>query len=186
MSQRAARETAERPTEEIPDEGLQGRALTTVFVALMLGMFLAALDQTIVATALPTIVGELGGLDHLSWVVTAYLLASTVSFQRGARCPGSGLAGVALLAAFIWQESRADRPIFPLALFRSGTFRLAGVMASRSGMAIFKGRSSTCPSSCSSSPARSPRSQAYGSSLSWADSSSERSDRAARAPLRPF
>jgi EmrB/QacA subfamily drug resistance transporter len=64
---------------EIPDDGLQGRALTTVFVALMLGMFLAALDQTIVSTALPTIVGELGGLDHLSWVVTAYLLASTVS-----------------------------------------------------------------------------------------------------------
>jgi EmrB/QacA subfamily drug resistance transporter len=45
--------------------------------ALMLGMFLAALDQTIVATALPTIVSELGGMDHLSWVVTAYLLAST-------------------------------------------------------------------------------------------------------------
>jgi EmrB/QacA subfamily drug resistance transporter len=63
----------------VPEEGLSGRALTTVFVALMLGMFLAALDQTIVSTALPTIVGELGGLDHLSWVVTAYLLASTVS-----------------------------------------------------------------------------------------------------------
>jgi EmrB/QacA subfamily drug resistance transporter len=45
----------------------------------MLGMLLAALDQTIVATALPTIVGELGGLNHLSWVVTAYLLAQTVS-----------------------------------------------------------------------------------------------------------
>ena len=45
----------------------------------MLGMLLAALDQTIVATALPTIVGDLGGLDHLSWVVTAYLLASTAS-----------------------------------------------------------------------------------------------------------
>ncbi|HAX81041.1 MAG TPA: MFS transporter [Actinobacteria bacterium] len=45
----------------------------------MLGMFLAALDQTIVSTALPTIVGELGGLDHLSWVVTAYLLTSTAS-----------------------------------------------------------------------------------------------------------
>ena len=53
--------------------------IRTIFAALMLGMFLAALDQTIVATALPTIVGDLGGLDHLSWVVTAYLLASTVS-----------------------------------------------------------------------------------------------------------
>jgi EmrB/QacA subfamily drug resistance transporter len=60
-------------------EPLKGRALWTVFGALMLGMFLAALDQTIVSTALPTIVGELGGLDHLSWVVTSYLLASTVS-----------------------------------------------------------------------------------------------------------
>ena len=56
-----------------------GRALATVFGALMLGMFLAALDQTIVSTALPTIVGELGGVDHLSWVVTSYLLASTAS-----------------------------------------------------------------------------------------------------------
>src|SRR5207248_8221411 len=58
---------------------LTGRALWTVFGALMLGMFLAALDQTIVSTALPTIVGDLGGLNHLSWVVTSYLLASTVS-----------------------------------------------------------------------------------------------------------
>jgi len=58
---------------------LEGRALRTVFAALMLGMFLAALDQTIVSTALPTIVGDLGGLNHLSWVVTSYLLAATVS-----------------------------------------------------------------------------------------------------------
>ena len=61
------------------DAPLTGRQLRTVFAALMLGMFLAALDQTIVSTALPTIVGDLGGLNHLSWVVTAYLLASTVS-----------------------------------------------------------------------------------------------------------
>jgi EmrB/QacA subfamily drug resistance transporter len=46
--------------------------------ALLLVMLLAALDQTIVSTALPTIVGELGGLNHISWVVTAYLLAVTV------------------------------------------------------------------------------------------------------------
>ena len=50
-----------------------------IFGALILVFLLASLDQTIVSTALPTIVGELGGLQHLSWVVTAYLLASTVS-----------------------------------------------------------------------------------------------------------
>ncbi|PJI86728.1 MFS transporter [Luteimicrobium subarcticum] len=55
------------------------RSVWVVFGALMLAMFLAALDQTIVSTALPTIVGDLGGLDHLSWVVTAYMLASTAS-----------------------------------------------------------------------------------------------------------
>ena len=55
------------------------RRILLVMSALMLGMLLAALDQTIVSTALPTIVGDLGGASHLSWVVTAYLLASTVS-----------------------------------------------------------------------------------------------------------
>src|SRR3954453_3662751 len=50
-----------------------------VFGGLMLAMVLASLDQTIVSTALPTIVGELGGFTELSWVVTAYLLTSTVS-----------------------------------------------------------------------------------------------------------
>jgi EmrB/QacA subfamily drug resistance transporter len=58
---------------------LTSRQLGLVFAGLMSGVLLAALDQTIVATALPTIVGDLGGLTHLSWVVTAYLLASTTS-----------------------------------------------------------------------------------------------------------
>lgn len=58
---------------------LSHRQVLTVFSGLLLGMFLAALDQTIVSTALPTIVGDLGGLNHLSWVVTAYLLTSTAS-----------------------------------------------------------------------------------------------------------
>src|SRR3954454_18693858 len=49
-----------------------------VIGALLLVMLLASLDQTIVSTALPTIVGELGGLDHISWVVTSYLLAVTI------------------------------------------------------------------------------------------------------------
>ena len=55
------------------------RQIMVILGGLMLGMLLAALDQTIVATALPTIVGDLGGLNHLSWVVTSYLVASTVT-----------------------------------------------------------------------------------------------------------
>ncbi len=65
---------AEQKTEAIP---VTGRTRLLIIGALMLGMLLAALDQTIVATALPTIAGDLGGLSHLSWIVTAYLLAST-------------------------------------------------------------------------------------------------------------
>jgi EmrB/QacA subfamily drug resistance transporter len=55
-----------------------GRELIATFSALVLVLLLASLDQTIVATALPIIVGEIGGLSHLSWIVTAYLLSSTV------------------------------------------------------------------------------------------------------------
>ncbi|MFJ3443906.1 DHA2 family efflux MFS transporter permease subunit [Streptomyces sp. NPDC086081] len=59
-------------------EQVPGSVLVSIG-ALLLGMLLAALDQTIVSTALPTIVSDLGGLDHLSWVVTAYLLAATAA-----------------------------------------------------------------------------------------------------------
>ncbi len=59
--------------------GEEHRRILVVLGALMLGMFLAALDQTIVATALPTIAGDLHGLNHLYWVVTAYLLTTTIS-----------------------------------------------------------------------------------------------------------
>jgi EmrB/QacA subfamily drug resistance transporter len=62
-----------------PAGSLPRRQVLIIFSGLMLGLFLAAIDQTIVATALPTIVGDLGGLSHLAWVVTAYLLAETVS-----------------------------------------------------------------------------------------------------------
>ncbi len=69
-------------SDDAPTAGPQtvsGRRLWLIIGALMTGMLLAALDQTIVSTALPTIVGDLGGASHLSWVVTAYLLASTAS-----------------------------------------------------------------------------------------------------------
>ncbi|MEV7790498.1 MDR family MFS transporter [Streptomyces sp. NPDC087512] len=64
-----------RPGER---EQVSGGVLVSIG-ALLLGMLLAALDQTIVSTALPTIVSDLGGLEHLSWVVTAYLLAATAA-----------------------------------------------------------------------------------------------------------
>ncbi|WP_040908738.1 MDR family MFS transporter [Streptomyces griseoflavus] len=74
-----------RPVPAAPPSGdagdrehVSGNVMVSIG-ALLLGLLLAALDQTIVATALPTIVSELGGLEHLSWVVTAYLLASTAA-----------------------------------------------------------------------------------------------------------
>lgn len=72
-------------TEEsvLPDASqpsvLDARRRNVVFVTIMLGMLLAALDQTIVGTALPTIVSDPGGAAHMSWVVTSYLLAQTVA-----------------------------------------------------------------------------------------------------------
>lgn len=91
---------------------LSRRNLYLLLAGLMLSMFLAALDQTIVGTALPTIVGSLRGLNDYSWVVTAYLLAATAStplygkmsdiygrrpimlFAISAFLVGSGLAGI--------------------------------------------------------------------------------------------
>ncbi|MFG3080223.1 MFS transporter [Streptomyces parvulus] len=61
-----------------PDAALSPRRVRLVFVGLMLALLLAALEQMIVATALPKIVGELHGLDKMSWAITAYLLTSTV------------------------------------------------------------------------------------------------------------
>jgi EmrB/QacA subfamily drug resistance transporter len=57
---------------------MTSRNIRAIYGALMVVMLLASLDQTIVATALPTIVGEFGQLAHLSWIVTAYLLATTI------------------------------------------------------------------------------------------------------------
>ncbi len=70
--------TVTAPSPE-PTLDLSRRRVLLIISALLLGMFLAALDQTIVSTALPTIVGDLHGASHLTWVVTSYLLASTVS-----------------------------------------------------------------------------------------------------------
>ncbi|EST22417.1 MDR family MFS transporter [Streptomyces niveus] len=74
-----AQEVSTPPPSPVPGEGLSRRTIFVSIGALLLGLLLAALDQTIVSTALPTIASDLGGLDHLSWVVTAYLLASTAA-----------------------------------------------------------------------------------------------------------
>ena len=63
----------------LPKTGADRPSLRLVFSGLMLALVLAALDQNIVATALPRIVSDLGGLAHLSWVVTAFLVASTMT-----------------------------------------------------------------------------------------------------------
>ena len=60
------------PADDDPT-GAEHRRILVILGALMMGMFLATLDQTIVSTALPTIAGDLHGLNHLTWVVISYL-----------------------------------------------------------------------------------------------------------------
>ncbi|MFF5436051.1 MFS transporter [Streptomyces achromogenes] len=74
----AAGEASETPPPPGPAEPLTPRRVRLVFSGLMLALLLAALDQMIVATALPKVVGELHGLDKMSWAITAYLLTSTI------------------------------------------------------------------------------------------------------------
>ncbi|MFK0110697.1 DHA2 family efflux MFS transporter permease subunit [Streptomyces sp. NPDC091217] len=73
-----AQDLGEKPVNPQPVAGSPHRVRVSI-AALLLGMLISALDQTIVSTALPTIVSDLGGMSHLSWVVTAYLLASTAA-----------------------------------------------------------------------------------------------------------
>ncbi|WP_433315958.1 MDR family MFS transporter [Micromonospora chersina] len=89
---------------------LHARQIRLLMIGLMTGMLLAALDQTIVGTALPTIVGELGGINHYSWVVTAYLLASTASTPLYGKMA----------------DLYGRRPVF---LFSIGTFLLGSLLA---------------------------------------------------------
>lgn len=76
---RPAEPGVESPVATPKSQELTERRRNLIFLAVVLGMLLAALDQTIVATALPTVVADLGGAGHQSWVVTSYLLASTVA-----------------------------------------------------------------------------------------------------------
>ena len=64
------------PAAELKPE--RKRGVAAVFAGLLLVMFVSTLSETVTATALPTIVGDLGGVDHMQWVTTAYILASTI------------------------------------------------------------------------------------------------------------
>jgi EmrB/QacA subfamily drug resistance transporter len=66
------------PPTVAPPIVLTRRRINLIFSALLAGMLMAALDQTIVSTAMPTIVGDLGGVSHMAWMTTAYLLATTL------------------------------------------------------------------------------------------------------------
>lgn len=76
---KAADGKADVPAGRADKPGPQQRSVRVVVLALMIAMLLAMLDNLIVGTAMPTIVGDLGGLEHLSWVVTAYTLATAAS-----------------------------------------------------------------------------------------------------------
>lgn len=100
------------------------RRILVILMALMLGMFLAALDQTIVATALPTIAADLHGLNHLSWVVTAYLITSTISLPLWGKFGDLwGRKGFFQLSVVIFLAGSAlsglSQNMFELIVFRS-------------------------------------------------------------------
>ncbi|MCS7477196.1 MDR family MFS transporter [Umezawaea endophytica] len=114
---------AEQAERHDPAQGLTRRSRTLVVVAIMLGMLLAALDQTIVATALPTIVGDVGGGNHLSWVVTSYLLAETIM--------------TALIGKFGDLFGRKKAFLASVVLFMAGSF-LCGWTDTMTGLILFR------------------------------------------------
>ncbi len=103
--------------------GVTRRQFLWTFTGLLLAMLLAALDQTIVTTALPTIVGDLDGLEHISWVVTAYMLAATIGL------PLYGKAGDVI--------GRKPVFIFAIVVFLVGSI-LAGLAHSMTELIAFR------------------------------------------------
>ncbi|HQA13503.1 MAG TPA: MFS transporter, partial [Ornithinibacter sp.] len=73
-----AADAASATAVDAPAGPLTHRQIVTILIGLMMGMFLAALDQTIVATAIRTIADDLQGLNHQAWATTAYLITSTI------------------------------------------------------------------------------------------------------------
>ena len=109
--------------QEQPVFVLTKRRRAAVTAGLMLGMFLAALEATVVSTAMPTVVASLGGIDHYSWVFSAYLLTSTASVPLWGRLSDLyGRRGVYLAA---------------IALFLAGSM-LAGLSQSMLQLVVFR------------------------------------------------
>jgi EmrB/QacA subfamily drug resistance transporter len=106
------------------DPGRTGRPVTLIFVALMLAVLLAALDQMIVSTALPTIVGDLHGVNHMSWVITAYLLAFTI--------------GLPLYGKLGDQFGRKGLFVFAIVIFLAGS-ALSGLSRNMTELIAFRG-----------------------------------------------
>jgi EmrB/QacA subfamily drug resistance transporter len=102
----------------------QREGLWLVLWALLISLFLSALDSTIIATALPTIVGDLGGLDHIAWVFTAYLLSSTVSVPLFGKV----------------SDIYGRRPVFQvtIVIFLAGSM-LAGLAQTMNQLIVFRG-----------------------------------------------
>ncbi|MFD4151040.1 MFS transporter [Streptomyces goshikiensis] len=135
------------------ETGLSKKQINRAVAGVMTGLLLSALDQTVVSTALPSIVSDVGGLENLAWVITAYLLTSMastpvwgkVSDQFGRRIvfivatsvfiAGSVLCGVALVLV----ERRAAEPVVPMTLFRLRLFSLGSVYSLVAGLALFTG-----------------------------------------------
>jgi len=85
------------------------REILTVIGVLLLSILLAALDQTIVSTAIPTIAGELNGLNQISWLVTAYLLAQTIAMPIAGKLGDLFGRKRLLIYAVAWFRSQDHR-----------------------------------------------------------------------------
>ncbi|MDP9265688.1 MAG: MFS transporter [Chloroflexota bacterium] len=116
-------------------DDIHGRRLVLVTVGVMLALFLAALDQTIVGTALPRIVAELQGLDYYAWVLTAYLVTSTIMTPISGKLGDlfgrkplliAGMIGFVLASALCGQA----RDMVELVAFRGVQGLFAGVLLS--------------------------------------------------------
>ena len=97
-----------------PDTGLHGKALALVFIGLLLAMFVSSISETIAATALPTIVGDLGGVEMMQWVNTTYILSSTIMMPiYGKLSDAMGRKGLLLFALVTYTVGKVICAITP-------------------------------------------------------------------------